>query len=126
MKNGGKGPNRTVDRILLESPLVQAYRNAQAMVQKSFLHTHLSIKHSDPNMTKTFGALMARLEINSPHDIREGRKSRHEIPDLMERGHELMEKAARGELEGGGDAEQTIDDGDSVAMGMDDVLVELL
>ena len=43
----------------------------------------------------------------------------------MERGHELMEKAARGEL-GGGDAEQTNDDGDNVAMGMDDVLVELL
>ena len=77
-------------------------------------------------MTKTFGALMARFETNSPHDIREGRKSRHEIPDLMERGHKLMEKAARGKLEGGGDAEQTTDDGDNVAMGMDDVLVELL
>ena len=76
-------------------------------------------------MTKTFGALMARFETKSPHDIQEGRKSRHEIPDLMERGHELMEKAARGEL-GGGDAEQTNDDGDNVAMGMDDVLVELL
>jgi len=37
-----------------------------------------------------------------------------------------MEKAARGKLEGGGDAEQTTDDGDNVVMGMDDVLVELL
>ena len=44
----------------------------------------------------------------------------------MEKGQELMGKAARGELEGGGDAEQMADDGDNTAMGMDDVLVELL
>lgn len=125
MKNGGKGPNRTVDRILLESPLVQAYQNAQAMIQKSFLHTHLTARHSDPNMMKTFEALMARFEMHSPHDIQVGRKSRHEIPDLMEKGQELMGKAARGELEGG-DAEQITDDSDNTAMGMDDVLVELL
>jgi len=77
-------------------------------------------------MTKTFEVLMARFETHSPHVIRVGRKSRHEILDLMERGQELMEKAARGELEGGGDAEQMSDDGDNTAMGMDDVLVELL
>lgn len=43
----------------------------------------------------------------------------------MEKGQELMGKAARGELEGG-DAEQITDDSDNTAMGMDDVLVELL
>ena len=77
-------------------------------------------------MTKTFEALIARFETNSPHDIRMGRKSQHEIPNLMERGQEIMEKAIRGELEVGGDVEQTTDDGDNMAMGMDDVLVELL
>ena len=41
----------------------------------------------------------------------------------MERGQEIMEKAIQGELEVGGDVEQTTDDGDNMAMGMDDVLV---
>ncbi|KAG1718191.1 hypothetical protein EDB19DRAFT_1621064, partial [Suillus lakei] len=42
VKNGGKGPNCTVERIFLESPLVQAYRNAQTMIQKNFLLAHLT------------------------------------------------------------------------------------
>ena len=76
-------------------------------------------------MMKTFEVLMARFEMHSPHDIQVGRKSQHEIPDLMEKGQGLMGKAAQGELEGG-DAEQITDDSDNTAMGMDDVLVELL
>ncbi|KAF9231987.1 hypothetical protein BU15DRAFT_81749 [Melanogaster broomeanus] len=40
--NGGKGSNHTVQRILLESPLVQVYRNIQGMVQQTFEHTHLT------------------------------------------------------------------------------------
>jgi hypothetical protein len=112
-----------VERILLESPLVQAYRNVQAMMQKIFLHTHLSIKHTDPNMTKTFQGLITRLETHSPHAITVGRKSRHEIVDLVDKGRELMHKATRGEGEGEDQAESDV--GDNLVAGMDDVLVEL-
>lgn len=42
VKNGGKGPNCTLEQILLESPLIQAYWNAQMMIQKNFLHTHFT------------------------------------------------------------------------------------
>ncbi|KAF9230223.1 hypothetical protein BU15DRAFT_83896 [Melanogaster broomeanus] len=124
VKNGGKGSNHTVERILLESPLVQAYRNVQAMIQKNFLHTHLSIKHADPNMMKTFRGLITRLETLSPHAISIGRKSQHEIVDLTDKGRELMFKATRGEVEGEDQVESDV--GDNLAMGMDDVLVELL
>ncbi|KAG1892850.1 uncharacterized protein F5891DRAFT_986368 [Suillus fuscotomentosus] len=67
VKNGGKGPNRTVERIFLESPLVHAYRNAQTMIQKNFLLAHLTAKHAGPNMRKTFELLSIQLAKQSPH-----------------------------------------------------------
>ncbi|KIM61145.1 hypothetical protein SCLCIDRAFT_122830 [Scleroderma citrinum Foug A] len=61
VKYGRKGVNHTIEWILLESPLVQTYCMSQSVVQKNFLHTHLSIKHADPNMTKTFNVLLTQL-----------------------------------------------------------------
>lgn len=40
VKNGGKNSNRSVERIILESPLVQVYRNLQGLVQRDFSHAH--------------------------------------------------------------------------------------
>ncbi|KAG1736672.1 uncharacterized protein EDB91DRAFT_1337407 [Suillus paluster] len=97
VKNGGKGSNRTVERIFLESPLVQAYRNIQVMVQKNFLHAHLTTNHAAPNMTKTFEGLSIKMAAQSPHTVVLGRKTRCEIPDLIDKGRDMMEKAARGE-----------------------------
>ncbi|KAI6134580.1 hypothetical protein EDD17DRAFT_1783097 [Pisolithus thermaeus] len=57
VKNGGKNSNRSVERIILESPLVQVYRNLQGLVQQSFGHTHLTTNHAAPNMRKTFAKL---------------------------------------------------------------------
>ncbi|KIK75245.1 hypothetical protein PAXRUDRAFT_786856 [Paxillus rubicundulus Ve08.2h10] len=57
VKNGGKVSNHTVERILLESPLVQVYRNIQTLIQKNFDHTHLSSKHGDVDMAKSFKKL---------------------------------------------------------------------
>ncbi|KAG2041278.1 hypothetical protein BDR03DRAFT_824269, partial [Suillus americanus] len=49
VKNGGKDSNHTVEQIFLESPLVEAYRNTQVMVQKNFLHAHLTTNHAATN-----------------------------------------------------------------------------
>ncbi|KIK76594.1 hypothetical protein PAXRUDRAFT_169399, partial [Paxillus rubicundulus Ve08.2h10] len=125
IKNGGKGSNRTVDQILLESPLVQAYRNAQALIQKNFLHTHLTMKHADPNMTKTFKGLAGILATHSPHTVTLGRKSRHEIQDLLDKGRTMMEKAAYGESGSGGDDVEA-DDSNASSVELDDILIELL
>ncbi|KAG1882358.1 hypothetical protein F4604DRAFT_1540569, partial [Suillus subluteus] len=85
-KNSGKGPNRTVERILLESPLVQAYQNAQTIIQKNFLLAHLTSKHASPNMTKTLELLTIQLAKSSPHIPSPGRKSRCPIVNFLDKG----------------------------------------
>ncbi|KAG1726520.1 uncharacterized protein EDB91DRAFT_1263675 [Suillus paluster] len=108
VKNGGKGSNRTVERIFLESPLVQAYRNTQVMVQKNFLHAHLTTNHAAPNMTKTFEGLSIRMAVQSPHTVVLGRKTHCEIPDLIDKGRDMMEKAARDVREKGAEIEDIL------------------
>ncbi|KAG0707154.1 hypothetical protein DFH29DRAFT_797146, partial [Suillus ampliporus] len=70
-----KGSNHTVEHIFLESPLVQAYRNAQTMIHKNFLLTHLTMKHSSPNMKKTFELLCNQLAKHALHLPSPGRNS---------------------------------------------------
>lgn len=111
-----------MERILLESPLVQTYRMSQSVVQKNFLHTHLSVKHADPNMTKTFNVLLTRLTNHSPHIFVPGRTSRYEVPNLTNKGWE-MEKAVQGDRETA--ASNTLDT-EGTGIAMEDVLVELL
>ncbi|KAF8836715.1 hypothetical protein BDN67DRAFT_910593, partial [Paxillus ammoniavirescens] len=69
VKNGEKVSNCTVQQILLKSPLVQVYRNIQGMVQQTFEHTHLTINHTDPDMTKTFSKMLEQFALNSPHGV---------------------------------------------------------
>ncbi|KIJ07102.1 hypothetical protein PAXINDRAFT_46892, partial [Paxillus involutus ATCC 200175] len=57
VKNGGKGSNRSIDRIILESLLVQVYKNVQGIVQKNFDLTHLTTNHAATDMSKTFAKL---------------------------------------------------------------------
>ncbi|KAI6022769.1 hypothetical protein BKA83DRAFT_4463787 [Pisolithus microcarpus] len=122
VKNGGKNSNRSVERIILESPLVQVYRNLQGLVQQTFAHTHLTTNHAAPNMQKTFAKLQGRLALNSPHTIIAGRKTQYQIDDLSEKGQCMMEKAAEQEemlVENEG---ETIEEGN----GLEDIIGELL
>ncbi|KAG2029197.1 hypothetical protein BDR03DRAFT_881556, partial [Suillus americanus] len=90
--HGGKGPNQTVDRIILESPLVQVYRNLQRVFEENFLHSHLTTQHAIVDMTQTFNKLCRYIEQHSPHEPVLGRKSKHSIPDLYSKGQELIDK----------------------------------
>ncbi|KAI5982307.1 hypothetical protein EDD15DRAFT_2377924 [Pisolithus albus] len=123
VKNGGKNSNRSVERIILESPLVQVYRNLQGLVQRDFSHTHLTTSHAPPDMRQTFRKIQGRLELNSPHEISPGRKSRHQVEDLQDKGREMMEKAAQGDvlIENEGDGIEALEGG-----GLGDIIVELL
>ncbi|KAG2154129.1 uncharacterized protein EDB93DRAFT_1081513, partial [Suillus bovinus] len=40
--HSSKGPNCTIDHIILESPLVQVYHNLQQAFEENFLHSHLT------------------------------------------------------------------------------------
>ncbi|KAI6004189.1 hypothetical protein EDD15DRAFT_2126299, partial [Pisolithus albus] len=86
VKNGGKGSNRSVEWIILESPLVQVYRNLQALVQQDFGHTHLTTNHTPPDMRKTFAKVQERLALNSPHKVSPGRNSHHQVDELSDKG----------------------------------------
>ncbi|KAI5985174.1 hypothetical protein EDD15DRAFT_2125977, partial [Pisolithus albus] len=86
VKNGGKGSNRSVKQIIMESPLVQVYRNLQVSVQQNFGHTHLATNHTPPDMKKTFAKVQERLALNSPHEIIPGRKSHYQVEDLGDKG----------------------------------------
>ncbi|KAG2074484.1 hypothetical protein BDR04DRAFT_1126807 [Suillus decipiens] len=59
--HGGKGPNRTIDCIILESPLVQVYRNLQQVFEENFLHSHLTTRHANVDMTQTLSSWISGL-----------------------------------------------------------------
>ncbi|KAF8443001.1 hypothetical protein L210DRAFT_3312651, partial [Boletus edulis BED1] len=84
------GSNRTVDRIILESPLVQVYRNLHTTIARNFLHSHLSTRHAEVDMTKTFEEVCQGMTKHSPHIVQMGRKSKCTIPDLISKGIGLV------------------------------------
>ncbi|KAG1837973.1 hypothetical protein DFJ58DRAFT_625596, partial [Suillus subalutaceus] len=86
----GKSSNHTIDRIILESPLVQVYHNLQRVFEENFLHSHLTTQHAIVDMTQTFIELCRYIAQHSPHEPVLGRKSKHSIPDLYTKGLELI------------------------------------
>lgn len=100
MKNGGKGSNRSVARIILESPLVEIYQNVHAVVARNFMHMKQTTSHSDPNMTMTFEGLVEKMASSCPHIMTPGRSSAHSIPDLTEIGYNIIEKGEKSQPEG--------------------------
>lgn len=60
------------------------------------------------------------MGVHSPHIVIPGRKSHHEIIDVLDKGRELMEKGACGETD---QSEDMLAEG---GVEMDDVLIELL
>lgn len=85
------------------------------------------MKHTDPDMMKMFKGLASIFTKHSPHTVTLGRKTQHEIQDLMDKGKEMMDKAAQGESENdGGDVE--VDEGNTRTdlTELEDVLIELM
>lgn len=116
MINGGKGSNRTVARIILESPLVQIYHNLHSNFQSNFLHNNLSAQHGESNMAKTFQALCTYMAGHSANEVKHGRKSHHRVPDLLAKGQELMSAGD------GADTEDRAEEGAmDVDVDMDDI-----
>ena len=96
VKNGAKGSNHSVEWIILESPLVQVYRNVQGLVEKNFKLTHHTTNHVPPDMKKTFTKLLKHLSLNSPHIVSMGRKSRHQIVNLHNKWGDMTQKITHG------------------------------
>jgi hypothetical protein len=112
--HGGSSSNRTVERIIKESPLVQTYRNARSAIDRNFALSHLTTRHGDPDMTKTFQELLSHISKQNPHKIIPGRTSAYSIPDILNKGRLLMSEATKQD-----------DVGEEVAVELDDVIMEL-
>ena len=63
------------------------------------MHTHLTSRHAEANMAKTFHEVCKHLSEHSPHTVHAGRKSKYAIPDLTSQGAGLMDKVGKGNIE---------------------------
>lgn len=64
--------------------------------------SHLTTHHTEPDMTETFAVLhrhMASADA-SPHKYTAGRKSKYDIPDLIDRGLATLMKGGNGYTQG--------------------------
>ncbi|KAF8128125.1 hypothetical protein EV363DRAFT_433689 [Boletus edulis] len=100
VKNGGQGSNRTVAHIIMESLLVEIYRKVHSVIEKNFMGVHQTTSHSGPDMTKTFGALLQKMQSCGYHVLQIGRGTSHEIADLINLGYEQFDKITTTGLEG--------------------------
>ncbi|KAG1846520.1 hypothetical protein C8R48DRAFT_616346, partial [Suillus tomentosus] len=94
--NGGNGSNHTVDHIILESPLVQVYRNLHGTFERNFMRTHLTNQHAEADMAQTFKQLCIHIAECSPRKPVLGRNSKYCVPNLFSKGLELMDKKETG------------------------------
>jgi hypothetical protein len=90
---------------------VQIYRNLHSNFQSNFLHNNLSAQHGESNMTKTFQALCTYMAAHSANEVKQGRMSHHQVPDLLAKGQELMSA---------GDGVDVVGDGVDVVEGMEE------
>lgn len=74
-------------------------------------------------MKTTFHAVLNRLSTKSPHAVLLGRKTRHEISDLTDKGCEMMDKA---EIGGEDVLDEVNIDSEAGSIALEDVVVELL
>lgn len=85
-KYGGTGVNHTVQRIIDESTLIQIFRDLHLTFERNLALGHLTTRHTDPDMTLTFRALLRYLERTQPHEIKRGRGSKHTIKEMVDQG----------------------------------------
>ncbi|KAG1839401.1 hypothetical protein DFJ58DRAFT_718552 [Suillus subalutaceus] len=122
--NGGKGSNHTVSRIIMESPLIQIYRNLHTMFQNDFLHVQQTTKHAEADMSKMFQVLCRHMRKHSSNEVVKGRGSHYSIPEVLAKGQELMEKNSVDNEDGGQEA--AIREGEDEHPSVDDVAIELV
>ena len=112
--HGGQGSNRTIKRMITESALVGTYK-AIGETMENNLHMYKTSTHGEPNMQRTFVELRKSLSDCSPHEFVPGRKSIYCIPDMLNKGAELLHNKLVDEEEDG-----------ELRPSLDDIVLEIL
>ncbi|PPQ85735.1 hypothetical protein CVT24_002060 [Panaeolus cyanescens] len=124
---GGHGSNRSLDRIIEESPLIRLFQQMHVTIENGFHLTHQTIRHSMPILTVTMSKLRQHYLRHTPHVFTSGRSSRYEVPNTIEKGMGLLMSVQRShksieledsmDIDGEGDNETELDVEDG---GLDD------
>ena len=124
-KHGGQGSNRSVERMIAESALVGTFRVINDSIEHN-LHLYSTSVHGTPDMRRTIGELRQSFLQCSPHHFVPGRKSLYCVPDMVNRGLELLQNKYRH----GGDADVGNDmlepESDELRPSLEDIVIELL
>ena len=111
--HGGQGSNQTIQQMITESALVGTYK-AIGETMENNLHMYKTSTHGEPNMQRTFVELQKSLSDCSPHEFVPGRKSIYCIPDMLNKGAELLHNKLVDEEDG------------KLRLSLDDIVLEIL
>ncbi|KAH9010897.1 hypothetical protein EDB85DRAFT_1879143, partial [Lactarius pseudohatsudake] len=84
------GPNKNMDYICKQSPLIEVFRSCHVIVEKAFELTHRTLKHAPPDMTATIERLRTHMQLSGLCEFRRGRAVEREITDNITRGLEVV------------------------------------
>ncbi|KAI9431078.1 hypothetical protein H4582DRAFT_2113548 [Lactarius indigo] len=82
----GSGPNRMMDYICQQSPLIEVFRSCHVIVESAFLLTHRTLRHMPPDMTATIERLRVHLQSTGCCEFRKGRVVEREVMDNIIKG----------------------------------------
>ncbi|KAH9008730.1 hypothetical protein EDB85DRAFT_2078080 [Lactarius pseudohatsudake] len=82
----GSGPNRMMDYICQQSPLIEVFRGCHIIVESAFQLTHRTLKHTPPDMTVTIERLHVHLQTTGCCEFQKGRVMEWEVVDNIIKG----------------------------------------
>ncbi|KIL57951.1 hypothetical protein M378DRAFT_87211 [Amanita muscaria Koide BX008] len=123
VNHGGQGATRTVARMITESALIGTFKEINESIENNLL-LHASSAHGEPDMRRTFQEARRSLSGISPHVFVPGRKSMYCLPDMLNKGAELLRNKSGG---GSGDEENGDEANEYESRPtVDDLVIELL
>ncbi|KAH6893857.1 hypothetical protein BKA70DRAFT_1118495, partial [Coprinopsis sp. MPI-PUGE-AT-0042] len=88
---GGQYSNRTIDRMIKLSPLIEIHKKIRIQFEKMFCLLHKTTRHSPPKMEKTFEKLLKYMLDHKATEFKAGRKTAFEINDMMSHGFSVVQ-----------------------------------
>ena len=84
--HGGSFSNRTMPRIIKESPLVETYRKMHVNIEENFYLENRTIRHSPPDMPRTLAKLSTSIQESGVHQRTSGQHAKYIVPDKVTAG----------------------------------------